>query len=57
MKDIYIVPKNTIDAQKLHDKLINWMNLKFIENEEVKSYSPLLKQMIASMCQIDPMNR
>lgn len=57
--ELYSVSNRSVDKNKLNNKIAQWMNLEFTtaEGGSPISYSPLLKNIVASLCQAEPEHR
>ena len=57
--ELYSVSNRSVDKSKLNNKIAQWMGLEFTtgEGNGPVSYSPLLKNIVASLCQAEPEQR
>ncbi len=54
--ELYSQEGRAINVAKLNQRINEWLNLQFpnSDNTAIVTYSPLLKNMVAALCQADP---
>lgn len=57
--ELYSQEGRAINIVKLNQRINEWLNLQFpnSENTAIIGYSPLLKNIVAALCQADPQHR
>jgi len=57
-KELYNMRDMTFNSDQLNKKVVNWHNLEYsVENGGYRKYSPLLRNIVAGMCNPDDRER